>query len=63
MSCACENRKLGQEYDRIHRLAKALAKLEDCLVAIYQRPDGTYGFTAEPSAINEPIVEYITQYE
>ncbi len=62
MSCACEHRKLGQELDRIRRLAKAYAKMEDVIVIIIKNPDGTYGFCPEASETDKDIVEYITPY-
>lgn len=62
MSCACENRRLGQEYERIRRLAKAWAKMEDKTTVLYQNEDGTYGFTSISEEIVKPIVEYITPY-
>lgn len=62
MSCGCEHKKLGGEIERIKRLAKAYAKMEDTTVAIYSNPDGTYGFCISSVEISKPIVEYITQY-
>lgn len=62
MSCNCENKRLGKEIQRIRRLAKAWAKLNDETVAIYKNPDGTYDFISASVKIDKPIVEYITQY-
>lgn len=62
MSCACEHKRMGMELDRIRRLAKALAKMDDTVVAIYQNADGTYGFQSADNEINKPIIEYITPY-
>lgn len=62
MSCACENKRLGQEKGRIYRLAKAWAKTEGVTVAIYKNEDGTYGFASVSSEIEKQIVEYITPY-
>ncbi len=64
MSCACEHKKLGSDLDRIRRLAKAIAKMEQCTVAIVRNDDGTYGFCAikENITITKPIVEYISEY-
>lgn len=62
MSCACENRRMSQELDRIRRLAKALAKMESQTVCIYRNGDGTYGFCTIENEINKEIVEYITPY-
>lgn len=60
MGCGCENRRLMSELDRMRRLAKALALMEDVMVIIYRNDDGTYGFEpyAEPST--KTIVEYIS---
>lgn len=64
MSCACENRLRGQERERIYRLAKAWAKIEDMTAIIYKNDDGTYGFTSISlkSEIGKPIIEHITPY-
>ena len=62
MSCGCENRKLGREIDRVRRLAKGFAEVEETTVAIYQNGDGTYGFRSIDREINETIIEYITPY-
>lgn len=61
MSCACEQKKLASEYERMRRLAKATAKLHAKTVALYQNKDGTYGFTTD-AEINKPIIEYISPY-
>jgi hypothetical protein len=61
MSCACENKKLGSELERIRRLGKAYAQLEECDVVIYQKEDGTYNF-CKAGEQTKPIVEYISQY-
>ena len=47
MSCACEHKKLASEYNRMLRLAKATAKLDEKTVALYKNEDGTYGFTTD----------------
>lgn len=62
MSCACEHKKMGREHERIYRLAKAFARMEDILVAIYKNHDGTYGFSSVSEAHDKEIVEYVTQY-
>lgn len=53
---------MGRELDRIRRLAKALAKMDDAVVVIYQNADGTYGFQSVDNEINKPIIEFITKY-
>lgn len=62
MSCGCLNKMLSQELDRIRKLAKGLARMEDTTVVIYRNPDGSYGFTSFIDETDNPIVEYITQY-
>lgn len=62
MSCACENKRMGSEIERIRRLAKAWARVEGETAALYKKPDGTYDFASAKSEIKHPIVEYITAY-
>lgn len=62
MSCACMNKRLGQEFERIRRLAKAWASIESKTAILYQNEDGTYGFTSISEEIGKTIVEYITPY-
>lgn len=62
MSCNCENKRMGRELGRIRRLAKALAKLNNETAVIYINTDGTYGFASISANMDNPIVEYITQY-
>lgn len=62
MSCHCEHKKLGGEIERIRKLAKAYARMEDTTVAIYSNTDETYGFCRISAEISKPIVEYITQF-
>ncbi len=45
MSCNCKNKRFSQEAERIRRLAKALAVMEQETVALYKNADGTYGFS------------------
>lgn len=59
MSCACENKKLASDLDRIRRLAKALAIAEGKTVGIYINADGTYGF-GTIDVVDNPITEYIS---
>lgn len=61
MSCACENKRYSGEYKRIWQLAKALAVLEECTVALFKKDDGTFDFTTD-TEIDKPIVEYISPY-
>lgn len=62
MSCACEHKKMSSEYERILRLAKTLAQMEDESVAIYANGDGTYGFCLASLEIDKTIIEYISPY-
>ena len=62
MSCACEHKKMGSDLDRIRRLAKAFALMEQKTVAIVQNSDGTYGFCALSGKITKPIIEFISEY-
>lgn len=62
MSCACNNKRLAQEYDRIYRLAKAWAKMEDETAVIYKNDDGSFGFTSSVNQENFNIVEFVTSH-
>lgn len=64
MSCACEHKKLSSEYDRIRKLAKGLARIENHIVVVFANPDGSYSFCRDdaPECENRKIVEYITPY-
>lgn len=61
MSCACENKRYSSEYDRIRRLAKASAMIQETTVAIFANPDGTFDFTTDTET-DKPIVEFISPY-
>lgn len=62
MSCACEHKKLGSEYQRIRKLAKALAVMQNDTVALYKNEDGTYGFSVISETVTKPILEFISPY-
>lgn len=62
MSCACEHRKMASDLERIRKLAKGCARLEDKVFIIFKRDDGTYGFQSESEEIDKPIIEYITPF-
>lgn len=62
MSCACENRKMASDLDRIRRLAKAFAKIEGADVAVLCNSDGTYSFQLASLPTDKTIVEYVTPY-
>lgn len=62
MSCSCKNKRFSQEAERMRRLAKALAVMEQETVALYKNADGTYGFSRISDELDKSIVEYITPY-
>lgn len=62
MSCGCENKRMAQEYERIFRLAKALARMEGKDAVIYGNGEGTYGFALAENEIDKPIIEFVTPY-
>lgn len=64
MSCACENKRLSQEADRIYRLAKAWAKMENETAIVYKSADGSYNFApiSKREEIENDIVEFVTPY-
>lgn len=62
MSCACEQKKLSEEYERMKRLAKSYACMQGETVALYMKTDGTYDFATTPDNKEIKIVEYISPY-
>lgn len=62
MSCACEQRKMACELDRVRRLAKGLARIEGEAVAIYADGAGGYGFDRASAADGKDVIEYISPY-
>lgn len=44
MSCRCEAQKRMSESGRVSELARKAAILEQKIMAVYRRSDGTYGF-------------------
>lgn len=62
MSCACEQKKLSSEYERMKRLAKAAAKLRDETVALCRNPDGTYRLAFPDEKLTGEAVEYFSPY-
>lgn len=61
MSCACEQKKLSAEYERMWRLAKASAQIQGITMCLYMNDDGTYNFTSDLN-INKQLKEFITPY-
>ncbi len=48
--------------ERIRKLAKAYARLEDSVVAVYAKGDGSFGFGKLCDVPGRPVLEYITPY-
>lgn len=61
MSCGCEHKKLASEYERMRRLAKATARLQENTVALYRNDDGTFGISPDLE-IKKNVMEFITPY-
>lgn len=61
MSCGCEHKKLASEYERMRRLAKATARLQENTVVLYRNDDGTFGISPDIE-IKKNVVEFITPY-
>lgn len=59
MSCDCENKRKASELDRQRGLAKAYAVMEQCIVELRQKEDGTYTFNRAGAGGVGSIVEYI----
>ena len=62
MSCACEHKKMSEEYARIRGLAKFYAKMEGITVGLYRKGNGSYDFSPVSECDSKDIVEYITKY-
>lgn len=60
MSCACENKKMSSDRERIRTLAKKLAVVEQQTIAIIKNSDGTYDFCPVASIDGRKVVEYIS---
>lgn len=61
MSCACENTRMSKERDRMRRLAKAFAIIENVTAVIYKKDNGMLDFAPASDEI-ENIIEFITPY-
>lgn len=61
MSCACENKKLSKEHERMRRLAKATAILQETDVVLYKNADGTLGISTDLDT-DRQILEYLSPY-
>ncbi len=62
MSCACEHSRMARELERIRRLAKGYARIENITVVIVKNADESYSFDRADLATDKQIVEYITPY-
>lgn len=62
MSCMCEQKQLQSDYQRMRKLAKALAMLENSTVEIWKNADGTYQYGVIGTAGSNTVIEYITDY-
>ena len=58
MSCSCERKKLMSEQLRVSELARKCAILEQTMVAVYKKADGTFSFAPVGEEIQGEIVEY-----
>ena len=50
------------EYERVFRLAKSLARMEEADAVIYRNGDGSYGFALAENVSDNEIVEIVTPY-
>lgn len=58
MSCSCERKKLMSEQSRVSELARKCAILEQTMVAVYKKADGTFSFAPVGEEFQGEIVEY-----
>ena len=58
MSCACERKKIMSEQTRVSELARKFAVMEQTMVAVYKKSDGTFSFAPVGEEIQGEIVEY-----
>ena len=58
MSCSCIHRKLMSEQTRVSELARKCAIMEQTVVAVYRKADGTFSFAPVGEEIKGEIVEY-----
>lgn len=62
MSCGCDNRNRAMEYDRVFRLAKALARMECKDAVIFGNKDRTFGFGLAENESDKDVIEFVTPY-
>ena len=58
MSCSCERKKLMSEQTRVSELARKCAIMEQTMVAVYRKADGTFSFAPVGVEMQGEIVEY-----
>ena len=58
MSCSCERKKVMSEQAHVSDLARKLAIMEQTMVAVYRKTDGTFSFAPVGEEIQGEIVEY-----
>lgn len=58
MSCSCIRKKIMSELEHVRELAKKLAIMEQTMVVVYKKADGTYSFAPVGEDFEGEIVEY-----
>lgn len=58
MSCSCIHKKMMSKQTRVSGLARKLAIMEQSIVAVYKKADGTFSFAPVDEEIKGEIVEY-----
>lgn len=58
MSCSCERKRIMSEQEHVSELARKCAMLEQSIVAVYRKADGTFSFAPAGEEIKGEIVEY-----
>ena len=58
MSCSCERKRIMSEQEHVSDLARKCAIMEQTIVAVYKKADGTFSFAPVGEEINGEIVEY-----
>ena len=58
MSGSCERKKLMSEQTRVSELARKCAIMEQTMVAVYKKADGTFSFAPVGEETKGEIVEY-----
>ena len=58
MSCGCIHKKMMSEQKRVSELARKYAIMEQTMVAVYKKADGTFSFAPAGEEVQGEIVEY-----